>query len=163
MKGDKKIIEHLNAALKKELGAVNQYFLHARMLEDWGVTKLGKHEYNESIEEMKHADDLIQRILFLEGIPNLQEVGKLFIGEDVKEILECDLKIELEGVKGYKEAVAYAESVNDFISRDLFQRILADEEGHVDYLETQLQMIEDMGIQNYIQLNSESPLDAEGA
>ena len=163
MKGDKKVIEHLNAALKKELGAVNQYFLHARMLEDWGVTKLGKHEYNESIEEMKHADDLIQRILFLEGLPNLQEVGKLFIGEDVKEILECDLKIELDGVKGYKEAVAYAESVNDFISRDLFMRILSDEEGHVDYLETQLQMIEDMGIQNYIQINSESPLDAEGA
>lgn len=163
MKGDKKIIEYLNAALKKELGAVNQYFLHARMLEDWGVTKLGKHEYNESIEEMKHADDLIQRILFLEGIPNLQEVAKLHIGEDVKEILECDLKIELEGVKNYKEAVAYAESVQDFVSRDLFQRILADEEGHVDYLETQLQMIEDMGIQNYIQLNSESPLDAEGA
>ena len=161
MKGDKKIIEHLNKALKKELGAVNQYFLHARMLEDWGVTKLGKHEYNESIEEMKHADDLIQRILFLEGIPNLQEVGKLFIGEDVKEILECDLKIELDGVKGYKEAISYAESINDYVSRDLFARILHDEEGHVDYLETQLQMIEDMGLQNYIQLNSESPLDAE--
>ena len=161
MKGDKKIIEYLNAALKKELGAVNQYFLHARMLEDWGVTKLGKHEYNESIEEMKHADDLIQRILFLEGVPNLQEVGKLHIGEDVKEILECDLKIEVEGVAMYKEATAYAESVQDFVSRDLFQRILGDEEGHVDYLETQLQMIEDMGIQNYIQLNSESPLDAE--
>ena len=163
MKGDKKIIEYLNQALKKELGAINQYFLHARMLEDWGITKLGKHEYNESIEEMKHADDLIQRILFLEGIPNLQEVAKLHIGENVKEILECDLKIELEGVKNYKEAVAYAESVQDFVSRDLFQRILADEEGHVDYLETQLQMVEDMGIQNYIQLNSESPLDAEGA
>lgn len=161
MKGDKKVIELLNRALKKELGAVNQYFLHARMLEDWGVTKLGKHEYNESIEEMKHADDLIQRILFLEGLPNLQEVGRLYIGEDVKEILECDLKIELDGVKEYKEAVAHAESVQDFISRDLFQRILGDEEGHVDYLETQLQMIEDMGIQNYIQLNSESPLDAE--
>lgn len=163
MKGDKKIIEHLNKALKKELGAINQYFLHARMLDDWGVTKLGKHEYNESIEEMKHAEELIDRILFLEGIPNLQEVAKLYIGEDVKEILECDLKIELEGVKGYKEAVAYAESVQDYISRDLFAKILADEEGHVDYLETQLQMVEDMGIQNYIQLNSQSPLDAEGA
>lgn len=159
MKGDKKVIEHLNDALKKELSAVNQYFLHSRMLEDWGITKLAKHEYNESIEEMKHADELIQRVLFLEGIPNLQELNKLWIGEDVKEILECDLKIELEGVAGYKEAVAYAESVQDFISRDLFMKILSDEEGHVDYLETQLQMIEDMGIQNYIQLNSESPLD----
>jgi bacterioferritin len=161
MKGDKKVIEYLNSALKKELGAINQYFLHARMLDDWGVTKLGKHEYNESIEEMKHAEELIDRILFLEGLPNLQEVGRLYIGEDVKEILECDLKIELDGVKNYKEAVAYSESVQDFISRDLFQRILSDEEGHVDYLETQLQMIEDMGIQNYIQLNSQSPLDAE--
>jgi bacterioferritin len=161
MKGDKKVIEYLNSALKKELGAINQYFLHARMLDDWGVTKLGKHEYNESIEEMKHAEELIDRILFLEGLPNLQEVGRLYVGEDVKEILECDLKIELDGVKNYKEAVAYSESVQDFISRDLFQRILSDEEGHVDYLETQLQMIEDMGIQNYIQLNSQSPLDAE--
>lgn len=163
MKGDKKVIEFLNQALKKELGAINQYFLHARMLEDWGVTKLGKHEYNESIEEMKHADDLIQRILFLEGIPNLQEVAKLHIGENVKEILECDLKIELDGVKNYKEAVKYADSIQDYVSRDLFARILVDEEGHVDYLETQLQMIEDMGVQNYIHLNSESPLDAEGA
>lgn len=163
MKGDKKVIEYLNSALKKELGAINQYFLHARMLDDWGVTKLGKHEYNESIEEMKHAEELIDRILFLEGLPNLQEVGKLHIGEDVKEILECDLKIELEGVENYKEAVAYAESIKDFVSRDLFAKILADEEGHVDYLETQLQMIEDMGIQNYIQINSQSPLDAEGA
>jgi len=159
MKGDKKVIDYLNDALKKELSAVNQYFLHSRMLDDWGITKLAKHEYNESIEEMKHADDLIQRILFLEGVPNLQELNKLWIGEDVKEILECDLKIELEGVKAYKEAVAYCESVQDYVSRDLFIRILSDEEGHVDYLETQLQMIEDMGVQNYIQLNSESPLD----
>lgn len=163
MKGDKKMIEHLNQALKKELTAVNQYFLHSRMLDDWGVTKLAKHEYNESIEEMKHADDLIQRILFLDGIPNLQELGKLFIGEDVKEILECDLKIEYDGAKHYREAVAYAEESKDFVTRDLLMTILTDEEGHVDYLETQLQMIEDMGIQNYIQLNSESPLDAEGA
>ena len=162
MKGDKKIIEYLNQALKKELTAINQYFLHSRMLEDWGVTKLAKHEYNESIEEMKHADDLIKRILFLEGLPNLQELGKLFIGEDVKEILECDLKLEHDGAAHYREAVAYAEEVKDFISRDLFMRILEEEEGHIDYLETQLQMIEDMGIQNYIQLNSESALDAEG-
>jgi len=163
MKGDKKVIQFLNEALKKELGAINQYFLHARMLDDWGVTKLGKHEYNESIEEMKHAEELIDRILFLEGLPNLQEVGKLHIGEDVKEILECDLKIELDGVENYKEAVAYAESVKDFVSRDLFAKILADEEGHVDYLETQLELIQQMGIEKYIQLNSQSPLDAEGA
>lgn len=161
MKGDTKVIAYLNDALKKELSAINQYFLHSRMLEDWGITKLAKHEYNESIEEMKHADELIKRILFLEGLPNLQELNKLWIGEDVKEILECDLKIELEGVKGYKEAIAYCDSVQDFVTRDLFLAILKEEEGHVDYLETQLQMIEDMGVQNYIQLNSESPLDAE--
>ncbi|MCL4677437.1 MAG: bacterioferritin [Alphaproteobacteria bacterium] len=163
MKGDKKILELLNDALKKELTAVNQYFLHARMLDNWGITKLGKHEYKESIEEMMHADTLIQRILFLDGIPNLQSLGKLMIGENVKEVLECDLKLELDGVKTYREAVAYAEKVKDFVSRDLFAKILADEEGHVDYLETQLNMIKQMGIQNYIQLNSESPLDAEKA
>jgi len=161
MKGDKTVIKYLNEALKKELGAINQYFLHSRMMDDWGVTKLAKHEYNESIEEMRHADELIKRILFLEGLPNLQEVGKLFIGETVKEILECDLKIEIDGVKNYKEAVAYAESVNDFVSRDLFLTILKDEEGHVDYLETQLELMKQIGEQNYIQLNSESPLDSE--
>lgn len=162
MKGDKKVIKYLNDSLKKELTAVNQYFLHSRMLDDWGVTKLAKHEYKESIEEMHHADTLIKRILFLEGLPNLQELGKLMIGEDVKEIIECDLKLELDGVKGYKEAAAYAESVGDYVSRDLFITILKDEEGHVDYLETQLELIEQIGIENYIQLNSESPLDAEG-
>ncbi len=162
MKGDKKVIQYLNEALKKELGAINQYFLHSRMMEDWGVTKLAKHEYNESIEEMRHADELIKRILFLEGLPNLQDVGKLHIGENVKEILECDLKIEIDGVKNYKEAVAYAESVQDFVSRDLFMTILKDEEGHVDYLETQLELIEQIGIERYIALNSESPLDSEG-
>lgn len=161
MKGDKKIIQLLNEALKKELTAVNQYFLHARMLEDWGITKLAKHEYNESIEEMKHADDLIKRILFLEGLPNLQDLGKLHIGQDIEEIMEGDLKLEVDGAAHYREAVAYAEEVKDFVSRDLFAKILADEEGHIDYLETQKQMIENMGVQNYIQLNSESALDAE--
>jgi len=161
MKGDKKVIEYLQTALKKELGAINQYFLHARMLDDWGVTKLGKHEYNESIEEMRHADRLIERILFLEGLPNLQHVDKLHIGENVKEILECDLKIELDGVQNYKDAIAYCDKVQDYVSRDLFVEILKDEEGHVDYLETQLEMVEQMGIEKYIQLNSESPLDAE--
>ena len=162
MKGDKKVIEYLNNALKKELGAINQYFLHARILEDWGVTKLAKHEYNESIEEMHHADDLIKRILFLEGLPNLQDIAKLHIGETVKETLECDLKIELEGVKGYKEAIKYCREIGDFVTEDLLKKILQDEEGHVDYLETQLEAINQMGIENYIQINSESPLDAEG-
>ncbi len=161
MKGDKKIIEHLNTALKGELTAINQYFLHARMLEDWGITKLAKHEYNESIEEMKHADDLIKRILQVGGLPNLQDLGKLYIGQDVKEVLEGDLKLEEAGAAHYREAIAHAESVKDYVSRDLFAKILADEEGHEDYLETQLQMIDNMGIQNYIMLNSESALDAE--
>jgi len=163
MKGDKKVIEYLNAALKKELGAINQYFLHSRILEDWGITKLAQHEYNESIEEMKHADDLIKRILFLEGLPNLQDIAKLHIGESIKEILECDLKIEIEGVENYKEAIAYADSVQDYVSRDLFLTILKDEEGHVDYLETQLELLNQIGEQNYIQLNSQSPLESEGS
>ena len=131
------------------------------MLEDWGITKLAKHEYNESIEEMKHADELIKRILQVGGLPNLQDLGKLYIGQDVKEILEGDLKLEEAGAAHYREAITYAESVKDYVTRDLFAKILADEEGHEDYLETQLQMIENMGIQNYILLNSESPLDAE--
>ncbi len=157
MKGDKKVIEHLNIALRKELTAVNQYFLHSRMLDDWGVTKLAKHEYDESIEEMKHADRYIDRILLLGGLPNLQELNKLYIGEDVKEVLECDLRGELEAQDAYKEAIKYCEDVQDYVSRDLFAEILADEEGHIDHIETQLDMIKQMGIENYIQLQS-SPI-----
>jgi bacterioferritin len=163
MKGDKKVIEYLNLGLKKELTAVNQYFLHARMLENWGVSKLGRHEYNESIEEMRHADRFIERILLLDGVPNLQDLGKLMIGEDVKEILECDLKLELDGSETYREAAAYCHSVNDFVSRDLFVNILADEEEHIDHYETQLHMIEIMGLQNYIQTQSGSILDEDKA
>ncbi len=161
MKGDKKVLACLNDALKKEMTAVNQYFLHSRMLEDWGVTKLAKHEYKESIEEMHHADELIQRILLLEGLPNMQELGKLYIGENVKEVIECDLKLEHEGAAAYREAVAVCETAKDFVSRDLFSKILGDEEGHIDHLETQLELIEKTGIENYIHLNSESILDAE--
>lgn len=161
MRGDKTVIEHLNKALKGELTAINQYFLHSRMLEDWGVTKLAKHEYNESIEEMQHADKLIKRILFLGGLPNLQDLGKIYIGETVQEILDCDLKLEKEGAAHYRIAIKHAESVSDYVTRDLLIEILTDEEGHEDYLETQLDLIESMGLQNYIQINSESPLDAE--
>ena len=161
MKGDKKVIEHLNDALKKELTAINQYFLHARMLDDWGVTKLGAKEYQESIEEMNHADKLIQRILFLEGLPNLQDLGKLQIGESVKEVLECDLRIEYEACPGLREAIKYAESVGDYPSRDLFQEILREEEEHIDYLETQLGLMERIGEERYALLNSDSAKHAE--
>lgn len=154
MKGDKKVIEYLNKGLKAELTAVNQYFLHARMLQDWGVSKLGKHEYDESIEEMHHADRFIQRILLLEGLPNLQQLDKLLIGENVKEVLECDLKLEYAGADLYREAAEYCAKVKDYVSHDLFKNILADEEGHIDHLETQLEMIEQMGYEKYIQLQS---------
>lgn len=156
MKGDKEVIKCLNNSLKGELTAINQYFLHARMLDDWGVSKLGKHEYEESIEEMKHAERLIDRILLLEGLPNLQDLGKLFIGQDVKEVIEGDLKLEIDGIKGYREGIKVAEAAGDYVTSDLFKSILADEEGHQDHLETQLKMIEDMGMENFLALNSDS-------
>ena len=156
MKGDKKVLAYLNEILKNELTAINQYFLHSRMLEDWGIAKLARHEYKESIEEMEHADELIKRILFLEGVPNLQDLGKLHIGENVKEILEADLKIEEKAIPELQEAIKHCEDVQDYGTRDLLLKILKDEESHVDELETQLQMIEHQGIENYIQLQSEA-------
>jgi len=157
MKGDLKVIEFLNEALKNELTAINQYFLHYRMLDHWGVKKLAKFEYEESIDEMKHADTLAERILFLDGIPNFQLLGRLKIGETVEEILRADLELEMEAIPLLKQAIAHCETVHDFVSRDLFQHILNSEEDHVDSLETQFDMIERMGIENYIQLNSQAP------
>lgn len=153
MKGDAKIIEYLNAVLKNELTAINQYFLHSRMLHDWGVNKLGDKEYHESIEEMHHADWVIQRILFLEGLPNLQSLNPLRIGQNVEEIIGCDLELEHDAIPVLRDAVEYGESVRDYVSRDLFRRILDNEEEHVDWLETQQYLIAHAGIQNYIQEN----------
>jgi bacterioferritin len=151
MKGDPKVIEHLNRALKNELTAISQYFLHSRILKDWGLEKLADKEHEESVDEMKHADALIQRILFLEGLPNLQDLGKLLIGENVREILECDLKLEHKAVPDLKAAIAECESIGDYVSRHLFREILDSEEEHVDWLETQLGLIEKMGLENYTQ------------
>ena len=154
MKGDKKVLELLNEALKNELTAVNQYWLHYRMLDNWGVHGLAKFERHESIDEMKHADELSERILFLDGLPNFQMLGRLRIGEKVEEILKADLELELEAVGQLKGAIAHCEKVRDYVSRDLFAKILSNEEEHVDTLEQQFEMIASMGIQNYIQLQS---------
>ena len=154
MKGDAKVIEYLNEALKNELTAINQYFLHAKMLKNWGITKLADFEYHESIDEMKHADKLAERILFLEGLPNFQLLGRLKIGETVEEILKSDLALENEAVPQLKEAIAHCETVRDYVSRDLFAYILENEEEHVDTIEMQFEMIARMGLQNYIQLQS---------
>jgi len=151
MKGDAKVIEYLNKVLMNELTAINQYFLHARMFRNWGLKKLDEYEYHESLDEMKHADKLINRILFLEGLPNLQQLGKLLIGEDAPEALNCDLQLELAALPVLREAVAYCESCGDYISRELFEDILESEEEHVDWLETQLALIPKVGLQNYLQ------------
>ncbi len=151
MKSDPVVIKHLNKALANELVAINQYFLHSRMFEDWGLKKLAEKEYEESIEEMKHADALIKRILFLEGLANLQNLGKLRIGEHIREMLECDLKLEMQACPDLREGIAYCESVGDYVSRDLLSEILDNEEEHVDWLETQLSLIDRVGIENYQQ------------
>ncbi|MCL4157052.1 UNVERIFIED_CONTAM: hypothetical protein GTU68_060528 [Idotea baltica] len=151
MKGDKKVIEFLNKVLKNELTAINQYFLHSRMYDDWGLNALAKYEYEESIDEMKHADELIKRILFLEGLPALQQLGRLKIGENVPEMMKGDLELELEGHADLKDAIEHCEKVRDYASRDLFDSILSDEEEHIDWLETHLQLIDKVGIQNYLQ------------
>ena len=151
MKGDAKAIDYLNKALKLELTTVNQYFLHARIFKNWGMTQLAKIEYDESIDEMKHADELIERILFLEGLPNVQDLDKVYIGESVKECLECDLRAEHRAHPLYKEAIGYFESIKDYVSREIIVRILESEEEHIDHLETQLELISKLGEQLYMQ------------
>lgn len=159
MKGDTKVIEHLNKILYNELTAINQYFLHYRMYDNWGLKALAKHEYEESIDEMKHADWLVERILFLDGLPNLQNLGKLMIGEDVKEIIECDLKLEETAIPDLRDAIEYCESVRDYVTRDLLAKILDSEEEHYDWLETQLELIKRIGIERYQQSHMHGDAD----
>ncbi|HMT41827.1 bacterioferritin [Sphingorhabdus sp.] len=156
MKGDSKVIEFLNEALKNELTAINQYWLHYRMLDNLGVSKLAEYERHESIDEMKHADKLAERIFFLDGLPNFQMLGRLRVGESVEEILKADLDLEYDALPLLKDAIAHCESVRDYVSRDLFAEILESEEEHVDFLETQFDLIKQMGIQNYIQMQTEA-------
>jgi bacterioferritin len=163
VKGDAKVLDFLNQALKNELTSINQYFLHARMFDNWGMKRLGKIEYDESIDEMRHADRLIKRILFLEGLPNLQDLGKLFIGEDVREILECDLKREMEARPLYQAAIAHSESVKDFVTRELLVHIQKSEEEHIDFIEEQLGLIDKMGVENYVQSATGELKDAESS
>jgi len=151
MKGDSKVIEFLNRVLRNELTAINQYFLHSRIYKDWGLNGLGDYQFQESVDEMKHADQLIERILFLEGLPNMQDMGKLRIGEHTQEMLECDLALEMDALPDLREAIDYCESIKDYVSRELFDGILDSEEEHVDWLETQLDLIEKVGIENYQQ------------
>jgi bacterioferritin len=151
MEGDSKVIEYLNRVLRNELMAINQYFLHSRMFKDWGLNALGDYEFQESVDEMKHADQLIERILFLEGLPNMQDIGKLRIGEHAQEMLSCDLALEMDAIPDLREAIEYCESCRDYVSRDLFDSILDSEEEHVDWLETQLDLIKRVGIENYQQ------------
>ena len=155
MKGDPQVIDFLNAALKNELTAINQYWLHYRLLENWGVKKLADYERHESIDEMKHADRLADRILFLDGLPNFQALGRLRVGENVEEILKADMEAELQGAALYRDVVAHAEKVRDYVTRDLAREILSDEEKHIDFIETQFEMIARMGLENYVQLQSE--------
>ena len=156
MKGDQQVIQFLNQVLKNELTAINQYFLHSRMLRQWGMKRLAEYEYKESIDEMKHADKLIERVLFLDGLPNLQDLGKLMIGEGVEELLKCDLQLEMDAVPVLRAAIAHCEKVADYITRELFEDILESEEEHIDYIETQLELVGRMGLQNYVQLQSKS-------